>query len=193
MLMAFLVLGACEVLGQQTYLFSNRSSGGVQVNAPVFNGDGSRLSGTNYVAMLYWGTTPDTLAPAFDRTSTITMEPTPFTYMPNGQAGYFRYQRGFAGVPICPPDEPWLQVRAWDLRLGATYENVLSQNIGGYGVSPIFQTPGGDACNLVTPEPPRSLIGLQSFSLSPVVPEPSSALLLLLGLAWNVWRWRWKR
>ena len=182
LVIALLSLAAREGLGQQTYYFVNK-------NAPVFDAQGNRLAGANYAAMLYWGATPDVLTPAFAAaSSTMLMTPALFTLQINGMDGYF-FQH-YVNAQICPPAVPWLQVRAWDLRLGATYENVLSQNIGGYGVSPIFQTPGGDGCSFLTPEIPRSLVGLQSFSLSPVVPEPSAALLLLLGVPWLIWRCR---
>jgi len=41
-----------------TFAFQNIASG---VDAPVYNADGTRLSGTNYVAVLYGGPSPDAL------------------------------------------------------------------------------------------------------------------------------------
>jgi len=74
-------------------------------------------------------------------------------------------------------------VRAWDAQLGTTYEAVAGLAIGGYGESPLFYAQGG--VPLITPPSlPGALIGLQSFSLRPVVPEPSTwALLALCGTA----------
>ena len=74
----------------------------------------------------------------------------------------------------------WLQVRAWDARLGGTYEEVMGLGIGGYGESPLFYARGNSPF-ADPPIPPAPLIGLQSFSLRPVVPEPGTWMLLTLG------------
>jgi hypothetical protein len=101
--------------------------------------------------------------------------PVPFDYYaPNSQAGYFAYP-GYLEIRTAIGFElPWLQVRAWDSRLGRSYEEVVSLGLGGYGESDLFQKFGGGF-----PALPEPLIGLQSFSLRPVIPEPSSALLFL--------------
>ena len=59
--------------------------------------------------------------------------------------------------------------------------DLVALGLGGYGESPLFYANGSDP-TLALPEPPAPLIGLQSFNLRAVIPEPSSALLLLLGL-----------
>jgi len=60
-----------------------------------------------------------------------------------------------------------LQVRAWDARLGSTYEEVSARGIDGYGESPLFYAQGnGISPNGVLPAP---LIGLRSFSLRPAL------------------------
>jgi hypothetical protein len=163
--------------GQGSFLFRNYYAP-LGLDAPVFDAAGNRLAGTNYLAVLYGGRTPDSLQLAtYD--SGLVMSPVPFTYMPTGQGGYFfgRYvivEDVDCGAPA------WLQVRVWDVRLGASYEEVASQGLGGHGQSPLFQAVGGLPLPCVLlPTPPRDLIGLQSFSL---VPEPSAGLLLLLGL-----------
>jgi hypothetical protein len=71
-----------------------------------------------------------------------------------------------------------VQVRAWDARLAATYEEVVTLGIGGYGQSVLLHLTSG---NLNVPTLPAPLVGLQSFSLLPVIPEPSTWALLALG------------
>ena len=167
-----------------SYVFSNLKLG---LNAPVFDGDGNRLTGTNYVAMLYGGPAVDSLLPAWGEFVGFTMAPVPFTYMPLGQAGYFdSIVNGVGYVQIgnvACIDIPWLQVRAWDARLGNSYEEVVDLDIGGYGESNFFQKRGGlpYPCAML-PTPAERLLGLQSFALREVIPEPSATLLLLLGL-----------
>ncbi len=170
---ALLTPRACK--GQSTYYFNN-----FLPDAPVFDASGNRLSGTNYVAVLYGGTSPVTLQLGLAQ-GLVTMSPVPFTVMHNGLAGYFRYG-GFVEVSsINPGGLAWLQVRAWDARLGASYGDVAKQGLGGYGESNLFEAPGGDP-TLTEPGIPGPLTGLQSFSLLPEVPEPRSLLLLSLWL-----------
>jgi hypothetical protein len=167
---------------QSTFHFDNWND----VDAPVFDSAGNRLSGTDYVAMLYGGPTGDSLAPAtIEYSSTQVMSPVPFTFpLP----GYFD-RSGWVGIPTVPGGgTARLQVRAWDARLGASYEDVVALGLGGYGESGVFQGVGGDPNATGVPIPPAPLYGLQSFSLRPVIPEPSAALLLLLGLPWLFFR-----
>jgi hypothetical protein len=167
-----------NLLHQQHWLVFNPSTWFQSlVNAPVFGSDGSRLSGANYVAMLYGRPTADSLSPAVVGLTTQIMPPVPFTITVNGQGGYFFFTDSPGYVQIRSSLDPWLQVRAWDARRGASYEAVKALGIGGYGESNLFQKHGGNPFGL--PSPPEPLIGLQSFNL---VPEPSAVLLLLVGL-----------
>jgi hypothetical protein len=171
--------------GQSVFYFTNWLPGG-GLDSPVFDGAGNRLFGSDYVAMLYGGPTPDSLQPAWDSVYFHDMPPVPFTFAPEDQAGYFR-DTGYVQIGnVACGATPWLQVRAWDTRLGGAYEDVVALGIGGYGESDLFQHRGGD-CDAGPPEP---LFGLESFSLLPVVPEPSCSVLLLLGLPWLIWRSR---
>jgi hypothetical protein len=179
------LLVANSSFAQSTFGFVNYIQG--VLDAPVFDSNGNRLAGTDYVAMLYGGPTVDSLQRAWDEVNFHEMAPVPFTYVPSGMAGYFRYV-GYVQIGgVIGGDVAWLQVRAWDSRLGATYENVVALGIGGYGESNLFQRQGGGAG--VTPSPPEPLIGLQSFSLLPIIPEPSAANLLLLSFG-VLFRWR---
>jgi hypothetical protein len=166
--------------GQSTFAVEN-FAGRPVLDAPVFDGSGNRLSGTNFLAALYGGATPGSLSRATVPPFTdLIKAPVPFTYMVAGQAGYF--SGGVAEVPsdaVCGGSS-WLQVRAWDARLGTTYEEVTRLGIGGYGQSNTFQDPGGDPC-IPGGTAPGLLLGLQSFSLLPEVPEPSTWRLLVCG------------
>jgi hypothetical protein len=177
---------AVQAVAQATYGFFNYVPS-VGLDAPVFDAAGERLSGTNYVAKLYGGPTPDSLQPAtvgiFQE-----MEPVPFTYIANGLNGYFA-RSGYVEVQGVPSGGfAWLQVRAWDARLGRTYEEVAALGSGEYGESALFYTFGGDS-DVATGRPPQPLRGLQSFSL---VPEPSAWALLAFGVGFLFWRWRRK-
>jgi hypothetical protein len=162
---------------QSTYIFQNYLAGGFDV--PVFDAAGNRLSGTGYVAVLYGGPSPDTMQLGDDQ-GLAPMSPVPFTFIPVGLGGYFR-DPSFVEVNSIPPGGfAWLQVRAWDVRLGATFDDAVKQGLGGYGESSLFYARGGNPTGL--PGLPEPLTGLQSFSLLPVVPEPNSFLLVLPGL-----------
>ena len=171
-------------LSQSTFQFINRHlpSG---IDAPVFDAFGNRLSGTNYVAILYGGPTVDWLTVAWEDVPHQPMPPVPFTFMPGGQSGYFNYdgfQSDFVEIrTVSCGGIAWLQVRAWDVRLGATYEEVVNLGLGGYGESNLFQKQGGMNCGPFVSSP-SPLIGLESFALREVIPEPSATLLLLLSL-----------
>ena len=87
-----------------------------------------------------------------------------------------------------PGGSAWLQVHAWDVCLGTTYEDGVALGIAGYGESPLFYTDGGDPTRL---EAPGSLLGLQSFNLHPIIPEPSAVAFLVTGSgAWWLMRRR---
>jgi hypothetical protein len=175
--------------GQVSYEFRNRYGNGI-VDAPIFDATGAPLAGTNFMAILYGGRAIESLQVAWDYPAQYPMAPVHF--LDGAGAGYF-----FGGAVIIPQSPPggfaWLQVRAWDARLGATYDEVAARGLGGYGESSLFYAEGGDP-TAVPPDIPRPLIGLQSFSLRPV-PEPSVAALLALGglAAWmrrHCRRWR---
>lgn len=74
----------------------------------------------------------------------------------------------------------WLQVRAWDTTLGATYGERVPRGLGGHGESNLFEARGGcPECE--PPVVPRNLWSLESFRLLPVISEPSTWALLAFG------------
>lgn len=179
-----LLLSHAMALGQASFLFRNASAVG-NVNAPVFDAQGVPLAGPSYLAELWGGAAPDSLAPLVVLGTGGRREITPFM-----SGGYFSSGENYLTVPAVPRRGwAWLEVRAWDARLGATYEEVALLRVGGYGESPLFYAQGGDPLDLLAPIP-GPLTGLQSFSLLPVVPEPSAVWLLLLGLPVLLIRYR---
>ena len=188
------VLGCCvatlftnTLFGQSCFELNNRHT--PVVNAPVFDGQGVPLQGANFLVELWGGSTSNSLTPLLLIDQGYVRSIRPFrTDLP----GYFP-GRGVGGA-LCVVDVPpdgfaWLQVRAWQASLGLTYEAVSALGLGGYGASPLFFAQGSDPFR-EPPVTPGSLIGLQSFSLLPVVPEPGTGVLVLLGFGClAAWRW----
>jgi hypothetical protein len=125
------------------------------VDAPVFDDKGQPLNGTNYPAMLYGGPAPEAIsgiAPAE-------------TFRTNRPGYFYNPQNGLRNIPgVIPGDQAFVQVRAWDARLGASYEEAEARNIGGYGESEVFTVITGGCFQCI----PRYLVGLKSFSLRPI-------------------------
>jgi hypothetical protein len=158
----------------------------------VLDANGVPLFGPEYVAALYGGVSINSLQLARD-TYAFPSYGRPMGFVPfdSFAPGYFNGPNvvvvsGGCGAPA------WLQVRAWDTRVAPTYEAAVDLNVGGYGESIIFFAErGGNAC-LVNPDFPPGLSGMESFSLRPVVPEPSTWALLTVG-GISVWWTRWRR
>ena len=141
----------------------------------MFDAQGQLLVGSGYRAELWGAATPGSLTPLLVLNENNRREILPFS-----DAGYIISITAYLSVPTVPPAGwAWLEVRAWDARLGATYEEVAALNLGGYGESPLFYAQGGNPLDQF-PEPGR-LVGLQSFSLRPIIPEPSTWALLVSG------------
>ena len=155
------------VLAQSKFELANAHS--PWVNAPVFDAMGRPLSGTNYLAELWGAATPDFLAPLVLIDRGNSREIVPFL-----DSGYFigtSSSDALSVLTVPPGGWAWLQVRAWEARLGATYEEAVVRGLGAYGESPLFYAQGsGFSPNGILPAP---LVGLQSFNL-----RPATAVLL---------------
>jgi hypothetical protein len=170
------LLIAADAFGQASFSFQSRYSA-YGVNAPVFDALGVPLAGPGYLAELWGGPTPDSLTPLFlleydDRR----------LIKPFSSGGYVDPPDG--GTPVVSTVEAsgfaYLQMLAWDASLGGAYEEVVAKGLGGYGESPIFYAQGGNPLGPL-PTVPAPLIGLESFSLRAVIPEPSTWTLFALG------------
>jgi hypothetical protein len=166
-LIPFLVLlvGATGALAQGVVNFNNN----VLATPPdrrVINGaTGEGLTGTNWVAQLYYGTSADSLTAHTAAPSRFRVESTSQPGMWSG--GNRTLTGGGVGTTL------FMQVRVWDLRNGATYETAT----GFRGQSTVFtymQT-------LSTPAAPTDtqMLNFQSFIVP--VPEPSVIGLGLVG------------
>jgi hypothetical protein len=141
----------------QGYFFFRNISPGDGLDAPILDARGIPLEGTNYLAELYGGARPETIAPALDEVLRQRAS------APLRTRGYF-VGTGVLVLNVGGGDYAWLQVRAWDARLGATYEEVVARGLGGFGESPLFYALSAVHGHLSLPRP---LIGLQSFRLRP--------------------------
>lgn len=174
---ALCLLLTCPVFGQGSFALQNHNTY-YGIDAPVFDAQGNPLSGTNYLVELWGGATSNSLVPALELSRGLIRWMVSFS---NG--GYFFSSAGFLSVPAAQAGGggfSWLQVRAWDARLGSSYEEVVARGLGGYGESSLFYAQGNNPF-AEPPMLPAPLIGLQSFSLRAVVPEPSTWTLLALG------------
>jgi hypothetical protein len=144
-----------------TFFFSNIDRG-AGIDAPVFDCSGKPLEGTNYLAMLYGGLASDSLQPAPPPFTGQEMG-APLSFRTGAGAGYLFYEPSAIRevIGVVPGELAWVQVRAWDARLGESYERAASLGIGGYGESNLLHIKSG-GCFQCTH---ASLVGLQSFSL----------------------------
>lgn len=163
---------ACAVglNGQGTVNFSNLAGA---IDSPVFDVDGTTaLAGDGYSAQLWLIGGDGT--------------PTPVATVEGGwfNGWFFGGTVAIDGVALSAPAT--LQVVAWDESTGATYADATIR--GESNQITVAKTGGGGA---PVPDPPANLDGLESFSLavvgpgdtSPVVPEPSTVALGILGAA----------
>jgi len=162
-------VAASRAWAQGTLYFAN---GAVGVSSPIYEADGvTKLSGPDYLAGLWWSPVPtETNAEAMYFSGLTAPLHTGIN------AGYF-----FGGVKPIPgaPAQAYVavQVRAWRVQDGADFFSAQAKPGGHWGESNFIQvylTSG--------PQPPRNLVGLQSFNLTVTpLPEPSAFTLAVLG------------
>lgn len=164
---ALSLAGAASVKAQGLVDFRNRITG--TIDAAVFRDTvgGTLLSGANFVANLWYGTTAGSLAPIADVAA---------PFRTGTGAGYWNAGTDSTRVlpGIAPGSTVFLQVRVWDSATGATYD--LAKAAGGlWGDSNVFSVTAGGGS---PPTAPAALVGLNQFAL---VPEPSTYALMALG------------
>jgi len=157
---------AASTYAQGTINFVNRIVG--VVDARVYYKDNTTPADGNYVAQLWAAAPGGTLAAVGD--------PIAFRSTPDTGKGYWPgATRTIPGV--AENGTAQVKVYAWASSLGATLAEVQAKNMGGWGESALLSSVAtGGGLN-----PPTALVGLQSFNISEVVPEPSIAALGLLG------------
>lgn len=157
-----------------TVFFANRNLG-LELDAPVFDVDGTtRLAGDGFVAQLYAGPTAESLGPVGP--------PSPFRA--GEGAGYF-YSDTRSIPTVAPGAVAAIQVRAWALSAGATYEAAAASS-GPHGASPTITVTTGNVGS--PPSLPANLIGLASFRLQntsapSILVQPKPVAVGLGGLA----------
>ena len=118
------------------------------LDAPVFDVDGTtRLVGSNYVAQLYAGATPDTLHSLGG-----------VSYFRKGTSSGYFYSSGLEVPDVAPGQTAYLQVRVWDYTCGKTFEEAQARG-GRFGKSNLIPAVMGDFF-----QPPEA-VGLRSFAL----------------------------
>ncbi len=134
-----------------TVYFVNRNLG-LDLDAPVYDEGGDQLvSGPGFVAQLYAGPTAATLEPVGR----------PIPFLADEGAGYFRGED--RSIPTVPPGGiAHVQVRAWELSSGDTYEAAAAA-LGKHGGSPTLILVTGNIGS--PPTIPSFLIGLEPFEL----------------------------
>jgi hypothetical protein len=156
--------------GQGQVNFANVGPG---LNAPIFQNDGTtRLAGAGYQLEILAGTSAGSLTA---RAAT--------GFLTGGGAGYVNGGvLTLAGIP--GGTTAFIQVRAWNTALGATYDAAVANGAAGnaYGIGNVFQVTTGNPAGQ-PPTTPAILVGLTSFNLNPVIPEPSTFVLAGLGIA----------
>ena len=132
------------------------------VDAPVFQFDNVRASGSQFQAEMLAGPTSNSLSPIGLSTPLLT----------GVEAGYF--SGGIRTVDSVPPGGvASVEIRVWDTASGATWDLALSRE---YFAMQII-TGGFNGA------PAANLVPLPSLCLGPTpcIPEPSTLALLLLG------------
>ena len=127
---------------------------------PVLDAQGTPLADTNFLAELWGSATTDSLAPLLSYNEPRHRVLARFSDV---LPGHFRADEISVLDTVQLGERAWLQVRVWDSRLGATYEQVAARGIGGFGESPLFYGQGQRRCD--PPCIPGDLAGLQSFQV----------------------------
>ena len=118
-------LTACGVFGQAKFWFINSwTSRGERQFYPVYDWLGNPLEGSNWLAELYGGPSPDSLSAAwgFEDERVLAMFP---------KGGLFIHPSEF--IVLVHADDrgwAWLQVKVWDIRLGTTFEEAVAKGCG---------------------------------------------------------------
>lgn len=163
-------MATLSALAQGTVNFNNSPSAVGGAGARVFDIDGTTpAAGAAFLAQLYAGPTADSLQPIGAALPFRTGAGAGFVDTASGTT------RSIASVGLGAVAT--IQVRAWAVADGATYEAALAAN-GKRGVSNIITVTTGGAGE--PPALPANLTGLTSFTL--IIPEPSTIALGLLGV-----------
>jgi hypothetical protein len=174
-----LLLGQGLGTAQGTVDFNNNVSFATSADRLVRDVSGMPLVGTNYLTQLYYGTpgsAEGSLVPVMSPPARFRSATTSF---PGTWSGGTRTLQGFLAG-----NEVSLQVRVWDSAASATWEQAAAIGFDGteYGVSGVFSY-------VVPPGGPQGLFYIENFRGFTLVPEPSIALLGIVGIV-GLYFWR---
>jgi hypothetical protein len=172
---ALAVLATLSSFGQGSVNFANTSTQPVRTRSGA--AVPTALQGGTYIAELLYAAdgTPATDA-TFGLVGTRVGGTVGFA---TPQAGVFN-GGGRTVTSITPPGGFGLfQVRVWDTRAGATFEEAMTSTQHELGYSSILRVDTADSTAVPLPTP--AALGMTSFQLS-IVPEPSAIALGLLGV-----------
>jgi hypothetical protein len=167
------VLAAVSGYAQGTLDFRNFVAG--SVDAPVFvvldGGGTAKAEGAGFLAQLYAGPSEAALAPIGAAVP----------FRTGTGAGYWNPAPSAARTvdTVAAGAEATVKVVAWNTAVGATWDAAKAANLGGIGESTVFKVKTGGSGE--PPSLPANLVGLTSFNISAVVPEPSIVALGVLG------------
>jgi len=165
-----------SVNGQGVIAFNTIGGG---VNAPVTNqATGLKVTGNTFLAQLFYGQGMVT-----DQFALIEVPGTPAMFGTGATAGYVTTTTGGGNrvLPIAPGSQVTVQMRAWDIVLGQTWDQAFANwNASGRGPGIGFSRLGiitalGSATSA------SLLTSLNPGFFAPPVPEPSVIALGILG------------
>jgi hypothetical protein len=169
LIVAATMIAAVGAYAQGTVNFNNRVTT-AGIDAPVLTFEGAKIDGAAGFAQLFAGA---------DANSLVAVG-APVNFRTGAAAGYFNggsVDAGLAGGATAS-----LQVRAWLASQGSTWA-AASASAGGFGSSAVLNGIVLGNPNGAPPTVPADLVGLAGFSLSQIVPEPTTLALGVLGAA----------
>jgi hypothetical protein len=130
--------------------------------------DGNPLAGTNYVAQLYIGTSPDNLL-------STTAAPARFRDLGAPLPGTWQPQTIRILSWPWPPGSIYLQVRVWDTMVAQTYTQAEVSPTGQYGRSEVFVYDPCPGLPGVLPPACERMVNFRGFTLRTNMPVPLTA------------------
>lgn len=167
---AIFLTATCSLVAVGTVMLENTPMAVGDDGGRFFDDRGNPLSGPDYLAQLYAGTTSNRLVAVGS----------PVVFLTNALSGYFR--GGQVDIPFVADNaKTWVQVRAWTAAGGASFEAAaLSGHWTGIS-SVLYVTTGGFSGGV--PVIPARLEGLRYPGSPILVKEPEGAKIRAGGLA----------
>jgi hypothetical protein len=140
--------------------------------------NGNPLAGTNYVAQLYMGPSPDNLM-------TTTASPARFRVVGAPLPG--TWEPKTVRIGGLPPGPIYLQVRVWDTTVGQTYDQAAASSEGQHGRSETFVYDPCPGLAGILPPACEKMLNFRGFTLMtnpPVVLNARSVAGANLEISW---------